>query len=214
MRVKICGLMRSKDVEAAGASGADALGFVVATPISRRNLRMEEAQKLIKRVPLFTSSVAVTAASNLKTLKSIVKMLSPDAIQLYEGNLPLVRDIHKTHPGIDIILATPVHRSKSIPNLESLLEVSDAIIAETPNKLGIGGTGKTHDWHLTRQIRDRIRPHPLILAGGLTPSNVTSAIEIVRPFGVDVSTGVEDKPGVKNHRKMKEFIEKAKETEH
>ncbi len=211
MRVKICGLMRPRDVEAAVNHGADAVGFVVGTPISRRNLRLEKAKKLIKHVPVFTSSVAVTAASNQKTLKNIVKRLNPDALQLHRCDLRTIADIRKTNPGLSIILATPIHDSRSILDVETIIEFSDAIMAETPNQFGIGGTGRTHDWELTRRLRSSIHPHPLILAGGLTPNNVKSAIEIVRPYGVDVSTGVENKPGAKDHRKMKGFIEKAKE---
>ena len=213
MRVKICGLMRQRDVEVAVNQGADAVGFVVATPISRRNLRVEKAKKLIERVPVFTSSVAVTAASDPKTLENIVKRLNPDALQLHRYDPRIIDNIRNSNPGLSIILATPIHDSGSILNLESIIESSDAIMAETPNQFRIGGTGRTHNWQVTKQLRRRIHPHPLILAGGLTPRNVKSAIEIVRPYGVDVSTGVEDKPGAKNHRKMKEFIEKAREAE-
>jgi len=205
--------MRPRDVEVAVNSGADAVGFVVGTPISRRNLRLEKAKELIKRVPVFTSSVAVTAASDPKTLQNIVERLHPDALQVHRCDLQIIDNIRKVNPGLSIILATPIHDSGSISDVETIVEFSDAIMAETPNQFGIGGTGRTHDWELTRRLRSRIHPHPLILAGGLTPSNVKSAIEIVRPYGVDVSTGVEDKPGAKDHRKMKEFIEKAKEAE-
>lgn len=213
MRVKICGLTRPRDVEVAVNVGTDAVGFVVGTPISRRNLRLEKAKKLIKCVPVFTSSVAVTAASDPKTLQNIVNRLHPDALQVHRCDLQIIDGIRKVNPGLSIILATPIHDSGSILDIETIIEFSDAIMAETPNQFGTGGTGRTHDWELTRRLRNRIHPHPLILAGGLTPSNVKSAIEIVRPYGVDVSTGVEDSPGAKDHRKMKEFIEKAKEAE-
>ena len=194
--------------------GADAIGFVVGTPISRRNLRFETAKKLIKRVPIFTSSVAVTAASDLRSLRKIVKRLHADTLQVHRFNLRIIDDIRKANPGLSIILAMPIHDSESIFEAETTAKFSDAIMAETPNQFGIGGTGRTHDWALTKRLRSRIHPHPLILAGGLTPSNIRSAIKTVRPYGVDVSSGVEIKPGVKDHSKMKEFIEIAKETEY
>jgi phosphoribosylanthranilate isomerase len=75
----------------------------------------------------------------------------------------------------------------------------------------MGGTGKTHDWHLTALIRNAIHPHPLILAGGLTSKNVRRAIYEVRPFAVDVSSGVEKRVGVKDHEKIREFVMNAKE---
>lgn len=212
MRVKICGLMRPKDVEVAVNNGADAVGFVVGTPISRRNLKMEEAKKLIRHVPVFTSSVAVTATSNLKLLQTIVAKLHPNALQVHSYDRRIMDNIRKKNPEVSIILATPITDAKSISDAETIVKFSDAIIAETPNQHGIGGTGRTHDWSLTAQLRNRIYPHPLILAGGLTLKNVKSAIEQVRPYGVDVSTSIEKKPGAKDHRKMKEFIERAKES--
>ena len=88
---------------------------------------------------------------------------------------------------------------------------SDAVLADSPSHDGMGGTGRTHDWNLTATLRDRIYPHPLILAGGLTPSNVQTAIKKVRPFAVDVSSGVEKTVGVKDPRKIRDFIMRAKE---
>jgi phosphoribosylanthranilate isomerase len=212
MRVKICGLMRPKDVEVAANYGVDAVGFVVGTPISRRNLKMEEAKKLIKMVPVFTSSVAVTATSDPKVLQTIVTKLRPDALQVHGCDLRITDNIRKNNPGLAIILATPIRDQESISDAEMTVKFSDAVIAESPNQFGIGGTGRTHDWSLTALLRNRIYPHPLILAGGLTSNNVRSAIEQVRPYGVDVSSGVEKKLGAKDHRKMKEFIERAKES--
>lgn len=214
MRVKICGLMRPRDVQVAVNQGADAVGFVVGTPISRRNLGLEKAKNLIKRVPVFTCSVAVTAASDPKSLQKIVKTLQADALQVHRCNLRTVDNIRKANPGLSIILPTAIHDPKSILDAETTVKFSDAIMAETPSPFGIGGTGRTHDWTLTRRLRSRIHPHPLILAGGLTPRNVRNAIETVRPYGVDVSSGVENKSGAKDHRKIKEFIEMAKEAEY
>jgi phosphoribosylanthranilate isomerase len=213
MRVKICGMMRPKDVEAAANHGADAVGFVVGTPISRRNLKMDDAKRLIKHVPVFTSSVAVTATSDLKALQKIVTKLHPDALQVHHYDLKIIHNVRKSNPGLAIILATPIRDAESISDAEMAANCSDAVIADSPSQFGIGGTGKTHDWSLTARLRNRIYPHPLILAGGLTLNNLRSAIGKVRPYGVDVSSGVEMKSGAKDHRKMKEFIEKAKETE-
>jgi len=213
MRVKICGLMRPKDVEVAADYGADAVGFVVGTPISRRNLKMDEAKKLIKHAPVFISSVAVTATSDPKVLQKIVTKLHPDALQVHGCDLRIMDNIRKTNPGLAIILATPIRDAESISDAEMTVKCSEAVLAESPNQFGTGGTGRTHDWKLTVQLRNRIYPHPLILAGGLTPNNVRTAIEEVGPYGVDVSSGVERTIGVKDHRKMKEFIKRAKEAE-
>jgi phosphoribosylanthranilate isomerase len=86
----------------------------------------------------------------------------------------------------------------------------DAVLLDSFVNGKYGGTGRVHDWKLSRNIRDRLNPIPLILAGGLTPFNVTEAVKIVHPYAVDVSTGVESSPGVKDSRKMFEFINNAK----
>ena len=213
MRVKICGIMRPQDIEAASKHGADAVGFVVETHISRRNLRLEEAKRLIKNVPVFMSKIAVTSTSDLKVLQEIVTRLHPDALQVHGCDLRTANNIRKKNPGLSIILATPIRDANSISKAETTTGYSDAVMADSPSEMGMGGTGRIHDWKLTARLRNRIYPHPLILAGGLTPNNVKSAIKEVRPYGVDVSSGVERTIGVKDHRKMKEFIKRAKEAE-
>ncbi|MBO3809800.1 MAG: phosphoribosylanthranilate isomerase, partial [Candidatus Brockarchaeota archaeon] len=85
------------------------------------------------------------------------------------------------------------------------------ILVDSLKNNGLGGSGETHDWRLSRIIRDRLRPKPLILAGGLTPENVAVAVKIVKPYAVDVSTGVEASPGVKDPDKISRFIKRAKE---
>jgi len=206
--------MRSRDVDFAVNEGADAIGFVVGTPISRRNLQLEKAKQLIKRVPVFTSSVAVTVAVELGALRKITKKLQPDALQVHRYNPRVIEAIRKSNSELSIIIATPICNVDSISAAKTTVKFSDAIMAESPSHLGIGGTGRTHDWTLTSQLRNRIHPHPLILAGGLTPRNVRHAIHQVKPYGVDVSTGVENNEGTKDRHKMKEFIEMAKEADY
>ncbi|HYW01101.1 MAG TPA: phosphoribosylanthranilate isomerase [Candidatus Acidoferrum sp.] len=210
MRVKICGITRSRDVEAAIQYGADALGFVVGTPSSPRNLTINRAKKLMKQVPVFNMKVAVTSSMDLKTLRKISDNLRPDALQLHNHNKTIVKNLRNHNPHLQLILTAQIE-GKSAAYAKRLSKYSDAIIADSPSNTGMGGTGNTHDWALTSQIRDTIYPHPLILAGGLTPTNVQSAIRKVRPYAVDVSGGVEKTKGVKDHTKMKEFIMNAKE---
>jgi phosphoribosylanthranilate isomerase len=210
MRVKICGITRSCDLEAAIRYGADALGFVVGTTSSPRNLTFNRAKKLIKQVPVFNTKVAVTSSMDLKTLRKISDILRPDALQLHNHNKTIVKNLRNHNPHLSLILATQID-GKSPAYAKRVSKYSDAIIADSPSNTGMGGTGRTHDWGLTSQIRDGIYPRPLILAGGLTPINVRSAIRKVRPYAVDVSGGVEETKGVKDHMKMKEFIMNAKE---
>lgn len=210
MRVKICGMMRAQDVTVALESGADAVGFVVGSPSSPRNLELNQARKLIEKVPIFTTKVAVTSAKDPKTVLEICSKLKTDALQLHQHRQELVRLIRKKHPDTELILATAIHDHSSITRASRTSSYSNAVLADTPGTGGMGGTGRTHDWKLTATLRNMIYPHPLILAGGLTPSNVHLAIRKVRPFAVDVSTGVERRVGVKDHRKVRDFIKYAK----
>ena len=211
MRVKICGMMRQKDVDTAVDSGADAVGFVVGSPSSRRNLSLTEARSLMKRVPIFATKVAVTSSNDPKSIRRICSTLNPEALQLHRHNQDLIRIIRRTHPEIELILATAIRDLTSVLSAKRTSSYSDAVLADTPSRTGMGGTGRIHDWRLTASLRERIHPHPLIMAGGLTPSNVQLAIRKVKPFAVDVSSGVEQRIGVKNHVKVREFIMNAKD---
>ena len=211
MRVKICGMTRKEDVEAALDSGADAVGFVVGTPAAQRNLRLDTAHRLMKIVPFLTAKVAVTNTSNLNLLQRICLTLKPDALQLHKYNQNILHSIREKNPELKIITATAIRDYQSILDASQTAKISDATLADTPNPSTRGGTGKTHNWNLTLQLRKRIQPHPLILAGGLTAHNVRLAIRTVHPYAVDVSSGVEARIGVKDHRKIREFIRNAKE---
>jgi len=212
MRVKICGLMRLSDVNAALNEGADALGFVVGSPSSPRNLPLTKAQKLMRMVRVFSTRVAVTSADDSERIVAICSKLRPDALQLHYHTPQLVQMLRKKQPATRLILAARVRDKLSMKQAESASRYGDAVLADSPSSTGMGGTGMTHDWKLTARIRKAIQPHPLILAGGLTPKNVETAIEIVRPFAVDVSSGVEETVGIKDHSKIREFIMKAKES--
>jgi phosphoribosylanthranilate isomerase len=212
MRVKICGLTRLEDVNVALNEGADAVGFVVDTPASPRNITLSKAKKLMKAAHVFSTPVAVTSTRDVKHTLKICTQLKPAALQLHYHTPKLIQLIRKREPATKLILATPIREKSSLRNAEKSSHYSDAILADSPSPTGTGGTGLVHDWRLTARVRSSISPHLLILAGGLTAENVKSAIEIVRPFAVDVASGVERSVGVKDHRKIREFIMNAKET--
>jgi phosphoribosylanthranilate isomerase len=212
MRVKICGLTRLEDVNAALNEGADALGFVVGSPSSPRNLPLPKAKKLMRTARVFSTRVAVTSNRDPKRVLKICMVLRPEALQLHYHTPKLVHLVQKEQPATRLILATPIGDGSCVRQAKTASRYSDAILADSPNHTGTGGTGVVHDWNLTATIRSTIYPHPLILAGGLTAKNVKAAIKTVKPFAVDVSSGVERTVGVKDSRKIKEFIMNAKET--
>ena len=213
MRVKICGLTRLEDVNAAMSAGADALGFVVDSPTSPRNLGFSKAKRLMKASSVFSTTVAVTSTRDPKRMLKICNELRPAALQLHYHNAYFAGMIRKEAPSTKLILATQIRDKSSVKSAKRSSHYSDAILADSPSLTGMGGTGRVNDWQLAAKIRSAIAPHPLILAGGLTTKNVKVAIKRVKPFAVDVSSGVERSAGLKDHGKIREFIMNAKETE-
>lgn len=208
VKVKICGLTREEDVDSAVEAGADALGFIVGVPSSPRNLSVRRAGELMKKAPIFVGKVLVTVPRAIWELRKAVRKLNPDCLQLHGGIRPLM-ELRKVALNLPTIKAFRASEGE-IPTIIEESKFYEAILVDSPSPSKLGGTGKTHDWSLSRKVRDGIYPKPLILAGGLNARNVQEAIKAVKPYGVDVSSGVEVKPGVKSFEKMVNFVEAAK----
>ncbi|GBC71762.1 N-(5'-phosphoribosyl)anthranilate isomerase [Candidatus Calditenuaceae archaeon HR02] len=202
VRVKICGIRRVEDLRAAVEEGADAVGMVVGFPLSPRNLNLSEAVEVRRRVPVFVDAVLVLRADSPEGFRELVEELEPDAIQLY-GQLHLA-EARDLAPGCRLI--KPVKAGTDPNNFDP--SQADAVLLDSHSENLPGGTGKTHDWGAARRFREQISL-PLILAGGLNPSNVFEAVKIVQPYAVDVSSGVESAPGVKNRELIRAFIRAA-----
>ncbi|MBS7615428.1 phosphoribosylanthranilate isomerase, partial [Candidatus Bathyarchaeota archaeon] len=211
VRVKICGITSLKDLNMVVEAGADAVGFVIGVPQSPRNLSFDEAERLIKATPVFVETVAVTVHTSLKNLKKIYEKLNPDVIQVHD--LRFNEKIRDALVNTRLIGAVQAESESAISAAVDLSKTFDAVLADSHVHGMFGGTGKTHNWSLSRRIRDVIQPKPLILAGGLTPENVEESIRVVKPYAVDVSSGVEFHPGAKDRCRVLEFIERAKEVE-
>jgi phosphoribosylanthranilate isomerase len=209
VKVKICGITRKEDLDAAVAAGADAVGFVVGVASSPRNLSLVEAELLIRQVPPFVKSVLVTAPKSLDELEMYEK-LNPDAFQVHCENMYIAASVRLKLPNITLIGAVNAHSNDAVNTAVKMAQLADAVLIDSFVNGKFGGTGVTHNWELSRQIKQAIHPKPLILAGGLNPENVADAVDIVEPYAVDVSSGVERQPGIKDHRKMVKFIKNAK----
>ena len=210
VRTKICGITQVEDLEAAVTAGADAVGFVVGVPASARDLSLERAARLVRQVPVFTSSVLVMVPGALDDLVEAYETIRPDILQVHGDGVPSIEKIREAIPGAALIKGI---RSEPGEALRAAEEASgfDAVLLDTFFPRVQGGTGMTHDWRISEKIRKNLSPRRLILAGGLTPSNVQEAIRTVRPYAVDVSTGVESRPGIKDHGKIASFIENVRE---
>ncbi len=209
IRVKICGITRESDLKTAVDAGADALGFVIGVSSSPRNLTIDKVKELLSKVPVFVETVVVAVPESLGTLLMLDKKLSPDALQIHGEAI----DLNKIRKGFfraKLIKAATVRDGKINCNINNI-KLIDAILLDSFSETKYGGTGAVHNWNMSRKFREKIYPKPLILAGGLTPKNVIKAISIVKPYAVDVSTGVENRPGIKDTDKVFQFIKKVKE---
>lgn len=205
VKVKICGLTRMEDVESSIEAGADLLGFVVHTPGSPRNIPLDKARRLMGSVGDSALKVAVTAAP-LRRLHRIAEGLKPDYIQVHGASTPDVEGIKRLPGAVGFIWAVSMSDPGAARTAELLAELFHDILLDT----GRGGTGEAHNWSLSRMIRDKIHPSRVYLAGGLNPGNVREAIRIVEPYCVDASSGLEERPGIKDPLKVKSFISSAK----
>src|SRR5271155_1192282 len=217
-RVKICGLTREEDVDAVVDAGADAVGFISGFASSPRNLTVRRAAELMSRVPPFVTPVLVTTGDALAQNSEDVKRMAPGAIQLYGGSFS--PQTLKSAFHVFLFRTYQVGRQEGgggIPDTTQKVRDAtkgyDALLTDTYVKGHDGGTGLTSDWSVCADIRKAIAPTPLILSGGLRPENVQLAIATVAPFCVDVSSGVESSPGVKDPAKVKMFMNKANEAQ-
>jgi len=210
VRVKICGITRKEDLAVAVAAGADAVGFVVGVPSSPRNLTLKKAEKLMGLVPIFVKSVLVMVPTSINELLKTYEKLSPDAIQIHGEHLPNASTLREKLPNTPLIRAVNANPVNALEVASEASKSFDAILLDSPARGRYGGTGLVHDWDLSKRVKQFIHPKPLILAGGLNPENVKDAIRRVQPYAVDVSTGVELRPGIKDPEKVLAFMENAK----
>jgi phosphoribosylanthranilate isomerase len=171
---------------------------------------------LISRVPPFVTSVLVTTAEALVQHLDTVKRAAPGAIQLYSRS-PSPHTVRRSfHAYLLKPYSVGAHESDAADVLSKVKEAVkgyDALLTDTLRKGFDGGTGLTSDWSVCAAIRKAIAPTPLILSGGLRPDNVELAVATVQPFCVDVSSGVESAPGVKDKAKVRAFVTKANAAE-
>jgi len=211
VRVKICGITREEDLAVAVAAGADAVGFLVGVPSSPRNLTLEKAERLLRQVPVFVDSVVVTEPQSIDGLAEICERLKPTAIQIHGKRNFDASEIREKIKHARLIKTIYVTEDAVKETAIEELKTFDAVLLDSFSKGQYGGTGRVHDWNLSRQIREAVAPLPVILAGGLKPENVKEAILTVQPYAVDVASGVELQPAVKDHEKIRAFVENAKE---
>ena len=212
LTVKICGLMTPQALDVALESGADLVGFVFFPP-SPRNLGLEAARTLGERVQGRAGKVALTVDATDETLLDIVNALKPDMLQLHGKETPERVVAVRTRFGLPVMKALPIAERADLSPIRIYDKVADRLIFDArPPKEATrpGGLGTPFDWRLLAGIHPGI---PFMLSGGLDAGNVTEALRITHAPGVDVSSGVERRPGEKDLAKIREFIRAAREAE-
>ncbi len=204
-RVKVCGHTSAEDVAASIAAGVDAVGVIADVPVETpREVDTATAADLLD-LPPFVSGVLVTMPETAAAAIDLVAATDPDALQVHAGLA--VEELEAVATAIDIPLIVALSVDD---NPASIAEVADAILLDSRDEDGAGGTGRTHDWTRAREIRDAVDV-PVVLAGGLTPENVAEGIRSVDPYAVDVATGVESSGGIKDHAAVRRFVSRARQ---
>lgn len=192
MRFKVCGIVSKEDALLAVASGADALGFLVGLDYpSDDETTTAAAADIIAAVPPFVSTVLVTHRIATEWIVGAARAMRCTTLQLH-GDFPpeQIPDLRAALPNVKIARVAHVESEGSLLLAETVAHWADAIHLDTRTATRLGGTGLVHDWTLSARIV-RQTPTPTILAGGLTPLNVGPAIDVVRPWAVDVNSGVD-----------------------
>jgi phosphoribosylanthranilate isomerase len=193
-------MTRREDVQAAVAAGADALGFVFA-PRSRRVLDASSATALVRNVPAFVARVGLFMDQDAAEVRRVLERVPLSLLQFHgQEDGEWCRQF-----GIPYIKALGMASAPSLARAEQEFGDAAGLLLDSHRPGELGGSGQTFDWAVIPDCT-----LPLILAGGLNPENVREAVRLVRPWAVDVSSGVEDAPGVKNTEKMRKFIKEAK----
>jgi len=206
IRVKICGITNAVDALAAVEAGANLLGFNFYAK-SLRQISEAEAAKIRPQLPKKVEAVGIFVNALASEVAALHKSLKLDAVQLHGDESP--EDVAEIAGGVPVFKAFRIEPDFPLETLDQYPEAF-AFLFDASYRGQYGGTGRTTDWDVARRAA---RSHRIILAGGLKVENVAAAVRIVRPYGVDVASGVELKPGKKDHGRLREFIQEVRRAE-
>jgi phosphoribosylanthranilate isomerase len=209
--IKICGITNPEDAQTAVEAGADALGFIF-YPASPRQIAPEKAGKIIQQLPQSVEKIGVFVNQSLDEVSRIAEEIHLTAVQFHGDEY---QNQSRLLVNRRILLGVPWSsmrgeggRPKTSLWLAAPPEPLMAIVIDAGTKQQRGGTGKSFDWHQAADAISGLKQrHPVVIAGGLTPDNVETAMEILHPWGVDVSSGVEAKLANKDATKVRAFVQ-------
>jgi phosphoribosylanthranilate isomerase len=205
VKVKICGITNHQDAAFAVQFGVDAIGFIFAQ--SPRRVTQEKARDIISTLPPFMKTVGVFVNENPDAIRSVMEGCNLDLVQLHGDETPDVCSELMPYS----IKAFQLKDESSLEKIKPYCGKVRAFLFDAYAKDKRGGTGSTFDWDLA--IKGKALGVPVLLSGGLNPSNIESAIATVRPYAVDINSGIEASPGKKDPALMKELIKNIKNSE-
>lgn len=205
LKVKICGITEKADALKAVELGADALGFIFAP--SPRQITMERARGIIEAIPAFVKTVGVFVNAETGTIRDHINDCGLDLVQLHGDEPP--QFCRKLMPRT--IKALRIKDDASRLDYAGYQANVRALLLDTYAPDKAGGTGQTFDWRLAVKIKES--GLPVVLSGGLGPFNIADAIRLVRPYAVDVNSGIEERPGKKSPDLMRQLMDKIRETD-
>lgn len=202
-RIKFCGITRAQDARDAIRLGVDALGFVL-VPQSPRAITPEAAAAIRRELPPFVTAVALLQNASEAQVRAAITALKPDLLQFHGDE----DEAFCAQFGLPYLKAVAMAAPQDLSALAARYPSASALLLDSHGS-GLGGTGHTFDWNQVQPVSK-----PLILAGGLKPENVAAGIAQLRPYAVDVSSGIESAPGIKNFEKMRDFVRAVRLADH
>ena len=201
-QIKICGIAKLEDALAVAEEGVEALGFIF-YPHSPRYISPMEARKIIRKIPSCVSTIGVFVNSSVDIIKEISQFCEIRFIQLHGNETPEYCQEFSPHK---LIKTVSLNSEEDLEKLS--LYSCRAFLADTRTDTLYGGTGKQGNWNLAEKASQK---YPLILSGGLSPNNIDLALKTVSPMAVDINSGVEICPGIKDNFKIREIVQKVQE---
>jgi len=199
MRVKICGITNLQDALDAISLGADAIGFIFAK--SPRHVTIEKVKEITNQLPPFVTRVGVFVDQPLEEVNKTLVDCVLDTAQLHgKESVEYCKQVNRR-----VIKAFRIHDEKSLEHLKEYEDITASFLLDTFVPGMAGGTGQTFDWGLALKAKKMVK-RPIILSGGINESNIMQAIKTVHPDGIDLSSGVEKSPGIKDYDKMRKLF--------
>lgn len=206
--IKVCGIQNIFEANGTIEAGANTIGMLIGVPeYVEDKISPETAREIVASFPRGIRSVMVTHLLETDKISELAGYTGVSSVQVH-NELPVneLASLRKKIPGLEIIKTVHVVNESAVKEAKMYEPYSDMILLDSKSGARIGGTGKTHDWNISKKIVEQVKV-PVVLAGGLNPENIEEAVKKVMPFGIDANSGLEYEDGSKDFEKVRIFAE-------